>query len=214
MTPQLNGPTTDRFFHDALAPVRASRLLADWIAEDLKDDEITVPPPVQEHLTDLRDQADFLDSLLRRTALWLGLMPLSPARCNLVEALQDAQADLGGLIVRSKVLAQRCDAPLPHVTLCMRELLGNARQYGAGDCVVRSRQSESGTQVTIETPGPDMTQDDLDRALTPFHSLGLQRTPGLGLPIVAKIAALYDGSLTLTGTGGMSATLRFPTSEG
>jgi len=214
MTPQLDGPTTDRFFHDALAPVRASRLLADWIAEDLEDDEITVPPPVQEHLTDLRDQADFLDSLLRRTALWLGLMPLSPAGCTLAEALQQVLADLEGLPVRRELLAQRCDVPLSHVTLCLRELLGNARQYGAGECVVRSEQSEAGTQITIETPGPDMTRDDLDRALTPFHSLGLQRTPGLGLSIVAKIAALYGGSLTLTGTDGMSATLRFPTSEG
>ena len=54
--------------------------------------------------------------------------------------------------------------------------------------------------VTVEDDGPGVPADERERVLRRFYRLDRSRsTPGagLGLPLVAAIATLHDGSVTL-----------------
>ncbi|TDP94909.1 sensor histidine kinase [Labedaea rhizosphaerae] len=74
------------------------------------------------------------------------------------------------------------------------------------------RITGSATDLVVETGGPVLAQRDVDRLAQPFERLGGERTgsSGLGLSIVAAVAAAHGGSLSLTARpqGGLAVSVR------
>jgi signal transduction histidine kinase len=133
---------------------------------------------------------------------------------TVAEDVLDA-ADLGGrqvhatlepaVITGDPVLAERLVA----------NLVDNAVRYntaGAGEIWLSTRTIEGRSELTVVNTGPVISPADIGRIFQPFQRLS-ERTShdgaGLGLAIVASIAAIHDGTVTARprDAGGLSVTV-------
>jgi signal transduction histidine kinase len=96
-------------------------------------------------------------------------------------------------------------------------LVDNAVRYNAaaGDIWISTRATAGGSQLTVANTGPVISPADADRIFQPFERLS-DRTShdgfGLGLAIVASIAAIHDGTVTARPRdhGGLTVTVTIP----
>jgi signal transduction histidine kinase len=96
-------------------------------------------------------------------------------------------------------------------------LIDNAVRYNtsAGDIWISTRTVAAATQLTVDSTGQIISPADVDRIFQPFQRLN-DRTSrdgsGLGLTIVASIAAIHGGDATAIPRkdGGLSVTARIP----
>jgi signal transduction histidine kinase len=96
-------------------------------------------------------------------------------------------------------------------------LVDNAIRYNiaAGDIWISTRTMAGRSQLTVVNTGPVISPVDADRIFQPFERLS-DRTShegfGLGLAIVASIAAIHDGTVTARprNDGGLSVTVTIP----
>jgi signal transduction histidine kinase len=96
-------------------------------------------------------------------------------------------------------------------------LVDNAVRYNAaaGDIWISTRTVAGSSQLTIANTGPVISPADAGRIFQPFQRLS-DRTShdgyGLGLTIVASIAAIHDGTATARprDDGGLSVTVTIP----
>jgi signal transduction histidine kinase len=96
-------------------------------------------------------------------------------------------------------------------------LVDNAVRYNAaaGDIWISTRTSAGGSQLTVANTGPVVSPADTDRIFQPFQRLDDRASHdgfGLGLTIVASIAALHGGGATARPRdgGGLSVTVTIP----
>jgi signal transduction histidine kinase len=106
-------------------------------------------------------------------------------------------------------------APLPFRRM-MDNLLDNAERY-AGAARIAAVLDGGVVTVTVEDDGPGVPQESLTRLTLPFERLEGSRAratggSGLGLSIVAALAASQGGALELSNLpeGGLRAALRLP----
>jgi signal transduction histidine kinase len=96
-------------------------------------------------------------------------------------------------------------------------LVDNAVRYNhaAGDIWVSTRTSGDSSQLTVANTGPIVRPADADRIFQPFERLS-DRTShdgfGLGLAIVASVAAIHGGTATARprDDGGLTVTVTIP----
>ncbi|HWE64960.1 MAG TPA: sensor histidine kinase, partial [Chloroflexota bacterium] len=96
-------------------------------------------------------------------------------------------------------------------------LVDNAVRYNvaAGDLWISTRTAAGNSQLTVANTGPVISPADADRIFQPFQRLS-DRTShdgfGLGLAIVASIAAIHGGTVTARprNDGGLSVTVTSP----
>jgi len=96
-------------------------------------------------------------------------------------------------------------------------LVDNAVRYNAaaGDIWISTRTIAGSSHLTVANTGPLISPADADRIFQPFQRLN-DRTShdgsGLGLTIVASIAAIHGGTATARprNDGGLSVTVTFP----
>ena len=96
-------------------------------------------------------------------------------------------------------------------------LVDNAARYNAasGDIWISTRTAAGSSELTVANTGPVISPTDADRLFQPFHRLN-DRTShdgfGLGLTIVASIAAIHGGTATARPRkdGGLSVTVTIP----
>jgi signal transduction histidine kinase len=96
-------------------------------------------------------------------------------------------------------------------------LVDNAVRYNAaaGDVWISTRTTAGGSQLTVANTGPVIALGEVGRLFQPFQRLS-DRTShegfGLGLAIVASIAAIHGGSATASPRhdGGLSVTVTIP----
>jgi signal transduction histidine kinase len=99
-------------------------------------------------------------------------------------------------------------------------LVDNAIRYNAaaGDIWISTRTVADGSQLTVANTGPVISPADAVRIFQPFQRLS-DRTShdgfGLGLPIVASIAAIHGGTATARprNNGGLSVTVTIPSAH-
>ena len=100
-------------------------------------------------------------------------------------------------------------------------LVDNAIRYNhaAGDIWVSTRNGAGGSQLTVANTGPVITLTDAGRIFEPFQRLTDRASHdgfGLGLAIVASIAAIHGGTVTATprDSGGLSVAVTIPSAGG
>jgi signal transduction histidine kinase len=99
-------------------------------------------------------------------------------------------------------------------------LVDNAARYNhaAGDIWISTRTAAGSSQLTVANTGPVISSADADRIFQPFQRLG-DRTShdgfGLGLTIVASIAAIHGGTATARprNDGGLSIIVTIPSAR-
>ena len=99
-------------------------------------------------------------------------------------------------------------------------LVDNAVRYNlpAGDIWISTRTTAGRSQLTVANTGPVISPDDVGRIFQPFQRLS-DRTShdgaGLGLAIVASIAAVHGGTVTARprNDGGLSVTVTIPSAD-
>ncbi|WP_307870816.1 HAMP domain-containing sensor histidine kinase [Micromonospora sp. C51] len=188
------------------------------------------PAPSTVALADrLRIQLDRVDHLLD------GFLVLARAQHG---TLADATTvDLGDLIgtalrertadVKAKRLSVTADVPLATATqgspALLSRLVGNvvdnavAHNEHGGWIEITGSPSEEETVLVVETGGRVLDQREVDRLTQPFERLGGERTgsSGLGLSIVAAIAAAHGGRLALLArpAGGLRVSITLPVAK-
>ncbi|WP_225993732.1 sensor histidine kinase [Actinomadura rudentiformis] len=173
----------------------------------------------------LRRQLDRVDHLLD------GFLVLARAQHG---ALADAApVDLGDLIdaalrerstdVRRKALSVTVDVPPETATVgspaLLARLVGNVVDNAVthnetGGWIQITGSANVETALIVETGGPIFDQRKVERLAQPFERLGGDRTgsPGLGLSIVAAVAAAHGGRLALLARpeGGLRVSITLP----
>jgi signal transduction histidine kinase len=99
-------------------------------------------------------------------------------------------------------------------------LVDNAARYNVpgGDIWIRTRSTADGSQLTVANTGPVISASDAGRVFQPFERLS-DRTShdgfGLGLAIVASIAAVHGGTAAALprADGGLCVTVTIPASS-
>jgi signal transduction histidine kinase len=96
-------------------------------------------------------------------------------------------------------------------------LLDNAIRYNhaGGDIWISTRAGTGGSQLTVANTGPVISLADAGRIFEPFQRLTERTTHdgfGLGLAIVASIAAIHGGTVTARprDAGGLAVTVTIP----
>jgi signal transduction histidine kinase len=99
-------------------------------------------------------------------------------------------------------------------------LVDNAVRYNAaaGDIWISTRSAEGSSELTVANTGSVISEADAERIFKPFQRLS-DRTShdgfGLGLAIVASIAAIHGGAVTARprADGGLSVTVAIPSAD-
>jgi len=144
--------------------------------------------------------------------------------CDLAEIARDVLGELapaaygrGVAIELEATAAAPLHAEEGLLRVLLRNLADNAVRYSPAGCAVRVRveSSEAGAMLSVSDEGPGIPPPERARVLGRFYrALGTSEPGvGLGLSIVARIAALHGATLDL-GDGpagrGLAVRVRFP----
>jgi len=170
----------------------------------------------------LRTQLDRVDHLLD------GFLVLARAQHGiLADATPVALHDLVAAALAARPaagLTVTVDVPsslsVPGSPALLARLVGNlvdnavVHNSPSGWIRIAALPSEDVVELMVETGGEVFDQSQVDRLARPFERLGAERTgsSGLGLSIVAAVAAAHGGRLTLLARpgGGLRATVTLP----
>ncbi|KAB8194616.1 HAMP domain-containing protein [Nonomuraea phyllanthi] len=177
----------------------------------------------------LRTQLDQVDRLLD------GFLLLARAQHGALTGAADVDVDL--LVARTLgdhttgVAAKRLDvtedlragAAVRGDAALLSRMVANvvanavAHNVDGGWIRVATRREDAEVRLVVETGGPVLDQRDVDRLARPFERLGTDRTgsgdgSGLGLSIVAAVAAAHGGRLDLLARpeGGLRVSIALP----
>jgi len=138
---------------------------------------------------------------------------------DLATAAEDVldTADLGGRRVHATLEPAVISGDPVLAERLIANLVDNAARYNHadGDIWISTRTMAGSTQLTVANTGPAISEADADRIFQPFQRLS-DRTSrdgfGLGLAIVASIAAIHGGTATARprGHGGLTVTVTIP----
>jgi two-component system sensor histidine kinase QseC len=179
------------------------------------------------HLQQLRADLDrctaLVESLLALTRLEPQAEPLKlePVDLNqLLDSLSPSWSSVSVNMERALAVTSLQAAPVL-LSSALRNLIGNAIRYGGTGVRVRietTRRHDGGIRLAVRDKGPGVPLEQRSRLGERFFRvLGTgQAGNGLGLSIVARIAALHDAALSfedgLDGQG-LSVVLDFPPNQ-
>ncbi len=193
--------------HELRTPVAAIRAQAQ-VAQGARDDaerERALASVIAgcDRMTGLTDQ------LLTLSRLEAGVLSSATANASLRDIAQDAIAEFAPLARRQEAritveaaddLRVDCDPLLLQIVL--RNLIGNALQYGGAGVAIRVETAHRDAAVSISVcdDGPGIAAEHRARALQRFDRLDAHAAggAGLGLAIVQRIADAIGAQLSLS----------------
>jgi len=126
----------------------------------------------------------------------------------------------GGLLVHASLESAFISGDPVLAGRLIANLLDNALRYNVPDGEVWVSTGEAGgrCELTVANTGPVVDQDDVGRIFQPFERLSDRMSRdgfGLGLAIVASIAAIHGGTATARprDDGGLAVTVTIPTAS-
>jgi signal transduction histidine kinase len=170
-----------------------------------------------------KDQAQLIDALLILARSQRGLDHRAPVDLAAVvaDALDSAGATAAsaGLTVYATVHPALLAGDERLVGALVTNLVSNAIRYNRprGNIQILATTQAGRALLRVSNTGPPIPGDQIDRLLQPFQRLNDQRSTdrdglGLGLSIVAAIAAAHGATLSLhpQPAGGMTVDVAFP----
>ena len=209
--------------HELRTPLTAARALLEMVLTDPHASVETFREICQEVLKENEYQEQLIDALLALAQGQRGLEHREPVdlAAAVSEELRRQRADGEARALDMQVSLE------PAWTLGDRRLLRrlvsnlleNAIRHNTqgGEVHVAVRAQDGTAVVELANTGPPVPPEEIDRLLQPFQRLAPDRTGhgeglGLGLSIVAAIAAGHDAALDIRPRqgGGLRVTVRFP----
>jgi len=191
------------------------------IVNESEDDDTALARKVREQAALMRDQVNWYLERARAAARagTLGsVTEIAPVIAGLVRAFEK--------IYRDRDLHFHVDIPdglrfrgeRQDLEEMVGNLMDNAGKWASADIHVHVRLTADGfADILVSDDGPGLPADARSAALTRGKRLDESKPgSGLGLSIVADLAALYGGALVLEDSpqGGLAARLRIPAIEG
>jgi signal transduction histidine kinase len=207
--------------HELRTPLTASRALLEMVVTDPHATSETFRDTCREALEENEQQEQLIDALLALAQGEQGIdrretVDLEAVVDDTVRAFQNAVEHLELDVVLSPATV-RGDRRL--LVRLVSNLLQNAIQHNAPDGYVRVRMDsrDGAAALSVLNSGPVVPAAEIDRLLAPFQRLAPDRLGhpggfGLGLSIVAAIAAAHDAALEIAPGehGGLRVEVRFP----
>ena len=211
-----------RFIANASHELRTPLAVMQATVDVVLDDPASTPADLRDMATDIRAAVDHAEHLigalliLARNERGLTVHEEVDLATVAEDVLLDAadpcdrrvHATLAPAVISGDpVLAERLIA----------NLVDNAARYNTadGDIWISTRTVAGSSELTVANTGPVVSPADADRIFQPFQRLN-DRTShdgsGLGLTIVASIAAIHGGTATARprNNGGLSVTVTIP----
>jgi signal transduction histidine kinase len=207
--------------HELRTPLAVIRATVDVAATD----QSLSPDAVREMTADVREAVDHAESLIGALLILArnerGLTAYE--QIDLATVVEDVldTGKLGDRHLRTELEPAPIAGDPVLAERLVVNLIDNALRYNlaAGEVWIRTHCTPESSQLFIANTGPIISQVDSERILQPFQRLD-DRTShdgfGLGLTIVASIAAIHNGTLTAEprSDGGLAVTVTIPTGSG
>lgn len=210
---------TRRIGHDLRAPLRALKIIPEWIREDLSADAGQIAPQTEKHLSQLERQARRMDRFL------IGLLEFSRAGAaggavDRIDTIAEVEAVIsearqgGGVTVEIAPELPPLRAVRSDFATVMRHLVVNAiRHHDRDDGHIRiGGRCEGGSAIfEVEDDGPGIDERDRTRIFEPFVTLRSRdevEGSGLGLAVVTKIVRSWNGTVDIVPAAGRGAVFR------
>ncbi len=199
-------------------------------AELLQAGELgALAPEQQEAMFVIVNRAEELQTIVTRVGVLLEMeagmaaahpMSLSSVAAQMTESLR-ARAERAGIVLRF-VLPQGVSRMLgaeEHIQQALECLIDNAFKFTprGGEVEVRLIEDCGGVCLSVSDTGIGIAAEDLADLFTPFHQVDSSHSRryggmGLGLTVVQKVVAAYQGQIEVTSTPGAGScfTLKFP----
>jgi two-component system phosphate regulon sensor histidine kinase PhoR len=198
--------------HELRTPTSTVRGLAEvLIANDDRDDRDELLAAL---VRNARRLELLLDDLLAAAGVTTAL-PVGPAEpVDLPEAIRGALNGTGPAVDISG--AGVVFARPRSVGRIVSAVLDNARAYGDAPVTVAVRHDEDRVRAVVDSPGPELSPEDIRYALEPFwrgeRAVTTRPGLGLGLAVASRLAAHEGGRLWVEGRsgGGLLTTLELP----
>jgi signal transduction histidine kinase len=203
--------------HELRTPLAVMRATADVVL----DDPDSTPGDLRAMAADIRAEVDHAEHLigalliLARNERGLNVRE----KVDLATAAEDVldTASLGDRRVHATLDPAVISGDPVLAEHLIANLVDNAVRYNlaAGDIWISTGTTAGGSRLTVANTGPVISPDDAGRIFQPFQRLS-DRTSrdgfGLGLAIVASIAAIHGGTVTARprDAGGLAVTVTIP----
>ncbi len=160
-----------------------------------------------------------IDSLLDVTKMESGELVPRTAEVDLVDIVEDAIRELGGLVGESTVRVEQPDAPVvlsverALITRVVENLLGNALKFAPPDSVVtiRIRSTPDGGRIEVSDSGPGIPEKYREKIFEKFDQLEVREnrvraSTGLGLAFCKLAVEAHGGTLGVESELGENST--------
>jgi signal transduction histidine kinase len=197
--------------HELRTPASTVRGLAEVLAAGTNPDDR--PDLIDALVRNARRLEALVDDLLAASNVTTAL-PVGPAEpVDLAERVRTSWTEEGGIEVAGSgvVLARRVS-----VTRILGAVLDNALAYGARPVRVTLAASGEHVRMVVESPGDELSSEDVRFALEPFwrgeRAVTTRSGLGLGLTVASKLAEHEGGHLWVEGRegGGMVTFIELP----
>jgi signal transduction histidine kinase len=219
-TPEAVNMIAHRIGHDLRAPLRALKILPEWISEEFESAETDIPPKAQQFLEMITSKAIQMEGLLAGL-LEYALVADPEARVSCV----DIPAEIDEVARRYlDEGAYEIEVASELSTLVLiREDLSTVFRHLISNAVLHNDQCDLHVRVTgqlhgataifcVEDNGPGIEKEFHQRIFEPFAMLKPRdeaRGSGLGLAVAQKIADCWDGRITVRSELGKGSRFQF-----
>jgi PAS domain S-box-containing protein len=203
--------------HDLKAPLRAIRVIADWLCADYAD---KFDDQGKEYLTLLASRVDRMQGLIDGVLQYsrVGRTEQGTAPVNLDQLLPEIVENLAvpehiTIQIESDLPTVETDAT--RITQVFQNLLSNAIKYmdkPQGNIAVAYVEEDAFWKFSVSDNGPGIEQKHFERIFKLFQTLAprdSQESTGVGLTITKKIVEMYGGKIWVESEVGKGSTFFF-----
>jgi signal transduction histidine kinase len=206
--------------HELRTPLTASRALLEMVITDPQATPETFRQTCRDALEENEQQEELIDALLALAQGDQGICRREPVDLAALvgEALREHRADAEWLDLDIELIPAVVSGDRRLLGRLVSNLLQNAIRHNVPDGYVRVRVGDRDGRpvLRIANSGPVVPAAEIDRLLTPFQRMAPDRLGhpsgfGLGLSIVAAVAAAHDATLAIApgASGGLRVEVGF-----
>jgi signal transduction histidine kinase len=212
--------------HELRTPLTAARALLEMVMSDPHATVETFRTTCEQVLEESTQQEELIDALLTLAQGQRGIDP--PERFDLAVIaggaldVHRAEAAARGVHLDATLEPAPTSGDPRLVERLVSNLLDNAVRHNIADgrVLVSVQVSDGRATLTVANTGTVVPEAEVERLLRPFQRLDADRVGyraglGLGLSIVAAVAAAHDATLDVRAAacGGLEIAVRFPTDD-